>query len=114
MAEGKNILIIDDEEDLCLLLTKYLQRQGATADYALNLQDGILKLIQWQPDLLLLDNNLPDGTGIDRIDDIRERHYHGRLIVMSAIGNLREKALKAGAESFLEKPVSFRAIHDLL
>lgn len=114
MPVGKNILIIDDEEDLCVLLKNYLQRQGATADYALSLREGMVKLIQLKPDLLLLDNNLPDGTGIDRIDDIRERYYQGRLIVMSAMGNLREKALQAGAESFLEKPVSFRAIHDLL
>jgi DNA-binding response OmpR family regulator len=114
MPEGKNVLIIDDEEDLCVLLKNYLQRQGAIADYALNLHDGMEKLNQNKPDLLLLDNNLPDGVGIDQINQIRERYYQGRLILMSAMGNLRERAIQAGAESFLEKPVSFRAIHDLL
>lgn len=114
MKPAKRVVIIDDEEDLCLLLGAFLRKQNARVDYALTLKEGLLKIVQEQPDLILLDNNLPDGMGIDKIAIIREVGHGVRIVMMSAMNNLRERALEAGAEEFLEKPVSFAAISHLV
>ncbi|MCY7352300.1 MAG: response regulator [Cytophagaceae bacterium] len=117
MKPAKRVVIIDDEEDLCLLLGAFLRKQNARVDYALTLKEGLLKIAQEQPDLILLDNNLPDGMGIDKIAINREDGHGDRIVMMSAMSamnNLRERALAAGVEEFLEKPVSFAAISHLV
>ncbi len=114
MNAPKRVLIIDDEEELCLLLGAFLRKRNIRVDYALTLKDGLLKVAQAQPDLILLDNNLPDGTGLEKIALMREIGQGVRIAMMSAMNNLREKALAAGAEAFLEKPVSFGAISHLV
>jgi len=114
MNAPKRVLIIDDEEELCLLLGAFLRKRNIRVDYALTLRDGLLKLAQAQPDLILLDNNLPDGTGLEKIAFMRETGHGARIVMMSAMNNLKEKALAAGAEAFLEKPVSFGAISHLV
>mgnify|MGYP002778626832 CR=1 len=114
MNATKRVLIIDDEEELCLLLGAFLRKKNARVDYALTLREGLAKLTQAHPDLILLDNNLPDGIGLDQIEAIRQQERGVRVVMMSAMNNLKEKALAAGAEAFLEKPVSFGAISHLV
>jgi DNA-binding response OmpR family regulator len=58
-----HVLIIDDEEDECLLISAYLRRKGYRVDYAHTLTSGIEKLREIRPASVLLDNNLPDGLG---------------------------------------------------
>ncbi len=60
---GKKILIIDDETDLCLLLKEYFLRKSYDVIIAHTLQEGKMLLDSYKPDILFLDNNLPDGTG---------------------------------------------------
>lgn len=114
MNATKRVLIIDDEEELCLLLGAFLRKKNTRVDYALTLRDGLAKAAQAHPDLILLDNNLPDGIGLDQIAAIRRQDGNARIVMMSAMNNLKEKALAAGAEAFLEKPVSFGAISHLV
>ncbi len=114
MNATKRVLIIDDEEELCLLLGAYLRKRNTRVDYALTLRDGLAKAASAHPDLILLDNNLPDGVGLDQIAHILAQDRGVRIVMMSAMNNLRDKALAAGAEAFLEKPVSFGAISHLV
>jgi DNA-binding response OmpR family regulator len=114
MNATKRVLIIDDEEELCLLLGAFLRKRNARVDYALTLREGLAKVAQAHPDLILLDNNLPDGIGLDQIEAIRQQERGVRVVMMSAMNNLKDKALAAGAEAFLEKPVSFGAISHLV
>lgn len=62
-SKGKKILIIDDEIDLCILMKGYLVKKGYEVNYAHSLSEGIRKMEELVPDILFLDNNLPDGTG---------------------------------------------------
>lgn len=57
------VLIIDDEEDLCLLIKTYLSRKDCEVFTAYSLSEGLKKLNDLLPDILFLDNNLPDGLG---------------------------------------------------
>ncbi|MEA5425764.1 MULTISPECIES: response regulator [Arcicella] len=107
----KNVaLIIDDEKDTCLLLKHFLKRKGIYSYYALTLQEGIGKALEVKPNWLFLDNNLPDGFGIDRVKEIKSLSPNSKIIMISAMGNLFELASSVGADSFIEKPLDFNKI----
>jgi DNA-binding response OmpR family regulator len=110
--KGKSALIVDDEEDICRLLGRFLNRSFQNVEFALNLKDGLACARHLRPDLLILDNNLPDGIGIQMIKEFRM--YCDFILVISAMGNLQEQALQAGADYFLPKPVSFSDIEEIL
>jgi DNA-binding NtrC family response regulator len=64
MFEPENkILIIDDEIDLCILMKNYLIQKDFRVYYANSLEEGIKMMEDIVPDILFLDNNLPDGIG---------------------------------------------------
>ena len=105
-------LIVDDEEDICRLLSSQLRRTFSRVEYALTLNEGLQLAEELQPDWLILDNNLPDGIGIQLIPEFRK--YCNNILVISAMNNLSEQALNAGADYFLAKPVSFADISELM
>ena len=108
------VLIVDDEQDLCLLLSSFLRRRKAEVSVANTLKTGFENLERLCPDLIFLDNNLPDGTGLDALPRWRQQHPEGLIVMISAMSNLREKALDAGADAFIEKPLSFGLIENML
>ncbi|MFT4033132.1 MAG: response regulator [Siphonobacter sp.] len=108
------VLIVDDEEDLCMLLGSFLRRKKADVSYANDLQTGLETLNQVHPDIIFLDNNLPDGTGLDALPNWRQSHPESRIVMISAMSNLRERALANGADAFLEKPLSFHSVESVL
>ncbi|XZF13933.1 response regulator [Chitinophagaceae bacterium MMS25-I14] len=61
--ESKKVLIIDDEKDLSLLLKGYFLRKNFEVFLSHTLDDGLKKLKTIKPDIVFLDNNLPDGEG---------------------------------------------------
>ncbi len=63
MPGNKKILIIDDETDLCLLLKDYFVRKNYDVSISHTLSEGKELLYSSKPDILFLDNNLPDGIG---------------------------------------------------
>lgn len=64
MFDSENkILIIDDEIDLCILMKNYLIQKDFRVYYAHSLEEGMKMMEEFVPDILFLDNNLPDGTG---------------------------------------------------
>ncbi|MEO8151067.1 MAG: response regulator [Bacteroidia bacterium] len=107
-------LIIDDEIDICILLKNYLNRKNTTATFSTTLKDGIKKLKEEKPDLLILDHNLPDGHGIDMIKQIKRDNKSLFIIVISAMSNLKTTAINNGADFFLEKPISFSLLNEIL
>ncbi len=113
-GDNMKVLIVDDEEDLCMLLGSFLQRKKADVSYANNLRTGFEQLSNVHPDVVFLDNNLPDGTGLDALPNWRRLYPSSRIVMISAMSNLREKALASGADAFLEKPLSFRLVESVL
>jgi len=109
-----SILIIDDEEDICKLLVNLLTKKISNVAYALNLKDAKAKRAIIKPDLILLDNNLPDGVGINYLEEIKTSGDEVSVIMITATANLKEKAMQTGADGFLEKPISFSALNNAL
>jgi len=112
--DAQSILIIDDEKELCILLGNFLSKKSRLIDYSNSLKGGMLKFREMKPDLLILDHNLPDGNGIDTIAAFKEYNKSLRIIIISAMSNLKNEALENGADFFMEKPISFRQLKNIL
>lgn len=110
----KKILIIDDEKDFCQLFKSYFQKQDFQVKSASLLTTGLVALNEYNPEVLLLDNNLPDGYGIKQIQKIKREHPSLILIMISALNNIKEEALANGVDYFLLKPFSFKTVSKLL
>lgn len=107
-------VIIDDEIDICLLLGMILKKQGISSLLAHNLSDGMDKVVSEQPTIIFLDNNLPDGQGIDQIVNFRDKMPKAKLFMISAMEGISEKAISLGADGFLEKPLNMNKIIELI
>lgn len=113
------IVIIEDEVELGALIRNFIRNHAKsdevlpTVILASNLNEGLYQVNDVQPEWVFLDNNLPDGKGINEIKTIKKLVKNSRIIMMSAMTNLREKALQDGADYFLDKPISLKAIRNI-
>ena len=107
------ILIIEDEQELATILQRFLTKKKFDVQTAPSLREGFQKLNVELFDALILDNNLPDGKGVEHIADIRKMHTNIIVVAMSAL-QMREVALAAGADYFVEKPISLQGIEAVL
>ena len=106
------VLIIEDEEDICYLLTGILKKKNLHISCATSLFAAKRMLSEQNPDILFIDNHLPDGFGIDFISVIKQHHPFAKIIMITAhnTSDDRAKALKQGADFFIGKPFSSETI----
>lgn len=107
------ILIIEDELELSHILRQYLNTRDFEVDCAETLKESWQLLKNKSFDFIILDNNLPDGKGLEYIPSFRGIQPHLKIIAMSAL-QLHEVALTAGAHYFVEKPISLKTIENIL
>src|SRR5690625_6443224 len=106
--ESPRILIVDDEKDLCQLLTTTLEKEGfSEIETAGNLQEGWEKFEQFSPDIGILDIMLPDGEGYDLCRKIRETSRIP-ILFLSAKSDEVDKilGLAIGGDDYITKPFS--------
>lgn len=104
------LLLVDDEEEICLLLSAMLAQFGMTTVAAHSVADAEACFDQGPYQGVFLDVNLPDGKGYDLIPALRRSSPDTRVIVISAMDQERNMALDAGADLFLPKPLDRRAV----
>ena len=115
----KNILIIDDEKDLCQLLGDTLSSRGYNVESANTKREAISSLKSRSPDLVFLDLKLPDGDGLKLLSCIKKINPSTTVNIISAYGTeeVRDEARKLGAHRFIDKPFSeediLRSIREL-
>jgi DNA-binding response OmpR family regulator len=109
-----NILIIDDEIEVCMLLKNYLTKKVKQVGFSTTLTAGIASFIRTKPNLLILDNNLPDGFGIENIALFKKINPSIYIVLISARSDLKNTALEKGADFFIEKPISFSILNTIL
>lgn len=101
----KKALIIEDEADMCLLLNIMLNGNNVELDHVKNLTAAQEYLKKEHPSVVLLDNKLPDGYGIDFISYIKKNYPDIRIIMISGYdASAEDVALENGADIFLQKP----------
>lgn len=99
-------LIVEDEIDICFLLTGILRNKNLQTTFVNTLKDARHTLSSLRPAILFLDNNLPDGLGIDFIYQIKKENPSTKIVIITADDTIADKtrALKAGADIFIGKP----------
>lgn len=101
----KKVLIVEDEGDMCLLLNILLNGKEMELDHVKTILAASEYLEKEQPSVILLDNKLPDGFGVDFISYIKQRYPSIKIIMISGFdGSVKDVALENGADVFLEKP----------
>lgn len=99
-----NALLVDDEPEICLLLSNMLRRVGVASVFAHSVEEGRQALEGSAFDVVFLDVNLPDGLGYDLVPLIKARDPGTRSIAISAMDNEEANALDAGVDLFISKP----------
>jgi two-component system OmpR family response regulator len=101
----KKVLIVEDEGDMCLLLNILLNGDEMELDHVQNLVAADEYLQKEVPSVIILDNKLPDGFGVDFISYIKKKYPGVGIIMISGFdASARDVALENGADIFLEKP----------
>lgn len=105
------VLLVEDHEEIWDFLSRRLKRRGYEVLLAFDGQDGLDKALSEQPDVVLLDMNLPvmDGwTAAGRIKaDPAGRRIPIIALTAHAMSGDREKAIAAGCDDYHAKPVEF-------
>ena len=110
----KKILIIDDEEDLRRLLKAFLVQLNYEVYTASTLAEGLELISEEKPDIIFLDNNLPDGLGWEKIDIIQQYVPNSRINLISAFKFVPESVRDNQVVRLIEKPISFAMLRSYL
>ena len=107
MTDMKRILIIDDDTDMCYLLSRFLQRKGFDTDIATNGSKGILKFKESKFDLVLCDFRLGDKEGTEVLKEIKEIQHNAMVIIITAYSDIKTAVaiIKQGAYDYITKPL---------
>jgi two-component system, OmpR family, response regulator len=112
-------LIIDDEIDICFLLSGLLRKKKIETDYVNSITDARAALEKYKPEIIFLDNRLPDGKGVDFAGYIKKKYPDVKLIMITAYDTPddRSMALAKGIDCFVGKPftsdVIYKAVEEM-
>ena len=98
-------LIVEDSATLCAIYSQYLDGSGLEVTTVETLADAKAALVGWHPHLVLLDIELPDGNGLDLLNETVNLLSPPAVVVMTGHGEQHaEQAIQRGAADFLTKP----------
>jgi two-component system response regulator HydG len=104
---NKRILIIDDDLDMCTLLSKFLGKKGYDADVAHSASKGIAKVSEGLYDIVLCDFRLGDKDGKDVLVKIKELRPETIVIIITGYSDIKTAVdvIKLGAFDYITKPL---------
>ena len=116
---AQKILIVEDEGEMCLVLNILLSDEDFELEHVKSLNAADAYLAENKPSLIILDNKLPDGYGIDYISFLKKNYPTIRIIMITGYdASAKDVAMENGADIFLEKPFTrqqfFDAVRSLL
>lgn len=110
------ILIVDDEMDICYFLSRNLQKRNLATNIVHTLADAEKTIREEKPSILLLDNHLPDGYGINFIAKAKDIYPALSVVMITAHDSMhdRSKAYSNGADFFLSKPFTIEEVNKVI
>ena len=108
---GNKVLIIDDDENICIMITLFLEKEGYDVDSINDGADAVDTFKDFDPDIVLLDIMLPNKDGNQICREIREISTKP-IIMITAKGDTFDKVLglELGADDFLVKPIDMKEL----
>lgn len=105
--EGVHILLVEDSLDNQLLMKMFLNKKGVKLDIANNGEEGVNKALKLNPDLVLMDIQMPLVDGYQATRMLREKDFKKPILALTAhaMQTEQEKCLAAGCTDFLSKPI---------
>jgi len=102
------ILLVEDEKSLALEIKGFMEAEGDICDISFSLRDASENLAINPYDFVLLDLGLPDGDGLDLLNEISDNQERTSIIILTARSEVddRVKGLQLGADDYLAKPFS--------
>jgi len=102
----KKILVVDDEADMRWILTNVLKKEGYRVISADDGKKAVQKVIENDPDIILLDIRMPEMDGIQVLEKVRELNPSTPVIIITAFTDIKNavRAMKLGAYDYLIKP----------
>ncbi|OGA88848.1 MAG: sigma-54-dependent Fis family transcriptional regulator [Burkholderiales bacterium GWA2_64_37] len=115
-APTASILVVDDEPDLRTLYELTLLREGYRVETASSVQEAREQLKAHRFDAVITDMRLPDGFGMELLQDLRDQQRRERCVVMTAYGSAENavEALRSGAFDYLTKPVDLKQFRSVV
>jgi two-component system, OmpR family, response regulator len=111
----KKVVIIDDEEDLCHLMKTYLSDLNYEVFLAYTLGSGLNLMSEVSPDIVFIDNNLPDGLGWEKMNYLMETYPNCKINLISAYRTKAPDEIpQTRAIQILEKPLSLNVLKNYL
>ncbi|MFH1454683.1 MAG: response regulator [Armatimonadota bacterium] len=112
-TEAKTILIVDDDMEFIRLIQLFqhkFSKSGYEVEYRSTAKDGIERVKEKMPDIVLLDLMLPDSTGIQVCEEIRKINKRVPVIMLTAYGSAldEKKAYEVGVNHFINKSYNFK------
>lgn len=105
----KRVLVVEDNENNMKLISLVLKKHGYDPIQAFTGKVGIEKAILERPDIILMDIQLPDISGIDAVKRIRMMDNMQEILIIAitsyAMAGDREKILTVGCDGYFEKPI---------
>ncbi|TCC94244.1 sigma-54-dependent Fis family transcriptional regulator [Pedobacter frigiditerrae] len=103
-----NVLIIEDDATFAQIIEGFLLKNGFTVTLATSLHQAYKIVEQQEFDLLLFDYRLPDGTGIDALNHVRQKGQKSPVIIMTSFNDVRTavKSIQLGAIDYITKPIN--------
>lgn len=100
------ILLIEDEPSLRELIQRSLEKERYVVEAAADFQSGLRKIEDYDYDCVLLDIMLPDGNGLNLLEQLKKMRKRENVIIISAKDSLDDKVLglELGADDYLPKP----------
>lgn len=104
---AQRILVIDDDTDICLLLRRFLSKNGYDVAIAHNGTDGVATLEMFRPDLVLTDFRLGDMDGVQILSHIKSKFPSVPVLIITGYSDIKIaiEVMKQGAYDYITKPL---------
>ncbi|MFL5458847.1 MAG: sigma-54-dependent transcriptional regulator, partial [Myxococcales bacterium] len=108
----QRILVVDDEANARAALRTILSEEGYEISEAADGEEGLARIEEWSPDLVLADVRMPRMNGLALLRKAKETGAEASFIMMTAFASIETavEAVKAGAENYLVKPLDVSAV----
>jgi len=109
-------LIVDDDADTLEMMAALVAGEGCTVVTAATVQDAHRQIALREPDVVLLDINLPDGSGMELAQEVATRSENTEIVLVTGYASLETsiQALRLGATDYLQKPINVKQLQGVL
>lgn len=114
--ESKRILLVDDEENARLALSRLLSREGYIVDTVSNGFEALNHLREHDVNLIVTDINMPEMDGITFLREVNRSFPGSNIIMITAYGGVESyiEAINLGAFEYINKPVKIEELKSIL